>query len=416
MPPRDREPAGAPGPVGMETALTEQPTVAVLGMRPIQITVEGIGPFAPGHPAGVLLLGPHPPPDEADRDREPPTNDRFLRDQVWTPPDSYHRRRPLSDLIVVHADEGPGSSALLACIHGLFAALSATPSGVFAPGSPHRRPELEGRAQLDLHATCIIDGTPREIILSLWFGRDQPPVAWADLSADKKAWDADEWACIGFLDDGSLAPATNPLGRRIVAAIRAREGSPLPMPKAGGSQSIPTLAGLLALPSAIMFSHRPTGAVDGYHPAPILNPRSSLDLAAVVRSDSAARSELLERLRPFHHLRSPIEAGADLRSGEDFERDDWPSWGRRAMETLGLATVLRATRASLILVEDIDADLGPREIRQLPALLTEIQLSQPGSSMIVSVRTSEAMDDLRRAGRSYNLVTTAISMKAVKRR
>ena len=86
------------------------------------------------------------------------------------------------------------------------------------------------------------------------------------------------------------------------------------------------------------------------------------------------------------------------------------------METLGLATVLRGTRASLFLVEEIDADLGPGEIGLLPALLTEIQLSHPGSSMIVSVRTSEAMGAILRAGRVDNLVTTAISMRVVKRR
>ncbi len=390
--------------------------VAFLEMRPIQITIEGIGPFAPGHAAGVLLLGPHPPPDKADRHREPPINDRFLRDQAWTPPDSYHRRRPLSDLIVVHADEGPGSAALLACIHGLFAALSATPSGVFAPGSPQRRPELEGRAQLDLRATCILDGELHEIILSLWFGRDQPPVAWDRLSAEEKAWDADEWAGIGFLDDGSLAPGTNPLGRRIVDAIRSREGFSLPMPRARGSQSIPTLGGLYAMPSALLFTRHPTPALNGYHPAPILDPRSSLGIAADIRSDADECNELRKRLWPLWHTRRPIDLDADSRPNDNVHLEDWPSWGRQAMETLGLATVLRGTRASLFLVEEIDADLGPGEIGLLPALLTEIQLSHPGSSMIVSVRTSEAMGAILRAGRVDNLVTTAISMRVVKRR
>jgi hypothetical protein len=390
--------------------------VLVLDLRPIQIYVEGIGPFAPGHSTGALLLGPHPPRHEGDEVVEGNVQDRFRRHQAWQPPDEYHRKRSLPDIVVLHAGEGPGASALLTCIHDLFGSLLGAPTGLFAPNAAESRPAPRGRAQLDLRATCIADGSIRNIILSLWYGRDEPPVDWNDLLGREDAWGANEWAHIGFLHDGSLAGGTNALGLGILAAVQASKGTKLPLPRIAGTHSIPAFHGLSALPSALLFKHKRTRTARGYDPAPILDLQFCTDLA----QGAAGSAEEIHRIRThlsgyaFDQREFPESRtnwkGSGLELVDCLTREEYAELGWR------LGAMLQGTRASLILVEDVDADLGSKGICRLPYWFRKTSLDHPGSALMISVREPHTAEAIAKASKAYDLVTTVISMVAVHRR
>lgn len=392
----------------------EQHAVAVLDMHPIQIMIEDVGPFAPGFTTGAMFLGRHTAP-RPDDPAGLPNLDRFGPAAIWGPPDAYDRRRALPDLITLHDQGGIGATALMRCIHGLFGRMSRDPHGIFASKGPPERIGGRARVQLDLRADCLVDGMRRKTILSLWFGCDEPPASWAEVVGGGGAWGADEWARIGFLADGRLAPGTDHIGEAILEAIHATEGMPHPFPEIGGAMSSPALRGQLALPMAMLFTERDVYGSVGYSPARALDRQECMRAAAAVVCSEEKLQAARAHLDPRSQGRALQWIPWEVWSGIGLEPSRQMPWEVSAAMALRSGAFLGGTKATLFLIDNFDMAIPAHDQYDALPILSRVSMDHFGSAVFVSSRSRRSLQDLRRSAGELGLTTTSIAMTVVER-
>jgi hypothetical protein len=361
------------------------PGTMIASFSAIQFACENVGPFRSGYPAVVRFMGAHPRSADALR----PAYARkaavpaLLGD--WSTPDQQMRRRFLSRIFFLLGDEGFGKTTILESIHGLFGLLTGESAGPFDDGAadPAETVDIVAdnrmRMQIDLLASCVVDGALQEVILSIWFGSIGPLVDWTDAFQEGPTWGATEWARIGFIERSKdPTEGTNELGAKLLAALR----STTDMRKLGTS-SVSRLwnsrsVAVEPLPTCLLFrfgdrtpgreerriggdsSYRSTCEVD-------LAVRSDLQVNLLrMRSDQPEKFERLlkhlnakvffgpGRRRSFGLLPDGTGVGVDIGGNDVLRSVAVLTESERALFALHAGTWVHGTRGSLIIVDAVD--------------------------------------------------------------
>ena len=139
--------------------------------------------------------------------------------------------------------------------------------------------------------------------------------------------------------------------------------------------------------------------LERYDPAPILDLQFCTDLA----QGAAGSAEEIHRIRThlsgyaFDQREFPESRtnwkGSGLELVDCLTREEYAELGWR------LGAMLQGTRASLILVEDVDADLGSKGICRLPYWFRKTSLDHPGSALMISVREPHTAEAIAKASK-----------------
>lgn len=389
---------------------------SILSLKPVQFAVHGAGPFRSGYPALIRFCRLHDEestarPDYAIADADIPAF------PTWTPPDSYDRGRELARLLLVVGRSGVGKSTVLGGIHASFGLLAQSARGSFADEHPSRNERLgkasiPSEAQLDLRATCILDGEPRELILSIWTGGDQPPVDWSTVLAHGDAWGAREWARIGFRA-GSSEPleSSDAIGRAILGAIRHAEDAGAYVPAPRHASGGPLVCGLRELPVCLSVGFD-GGSLDSswrsdleagrrggtYRPSRDCPPLADATVGNLLDGMDASRSDAI-----VDHLTKAVvapwgrsekleftPAGTMVAVGENgrslVRQLHEMSRGERALLSLHANVLSRATKATLVLIDDLDATFSAAEMPAFSRSLARLARAMPAVTFVAVVR------------------------------
>jgi ABC-type branched-subunit amino acid transport system ATPase component len=384
--------------------------VEIASLRPVQLVLRNIGPFRGERPTLVRFLGPH-----ADFGGGGGTAGGGHPAGSLLPRDRELRRSP-ANMFLVLADNGDGKTSMLETIHGLLDMLSAQPDGNFVLNL-----SADAQAQLDLRVGVAINGVFREILLSIWFGSDEPLVDWAPFVATRDAWQARSWAGIGLMR-GRPDPAscTNQLGRSILEAIRQHEGTPL-REKPNRSILSPTATEarssilLRRLPCTLYFpTNRNLGrralssaisALPAYRPALKFDsdelrqePAVEAVLNAIGRDDPERLFEILTLLNAalLVHPERPKKVVWDLERGRcrievagSLHEMSGLSDGERSFLTLHARVLIHMTRATTILVDEVDIHMHPKWTKSLFDSLAQMVRRFPGTTLIFTTHNRE---------------------------
>lgn len=375
-------------------------------LRPIQLVMKDVGPFATAEPVVVTFSGP--PADDAevalDRGIDEVAQRMEFRRSARVP-DADERRRPLPNFSLLRDSTGDGMSIALDCVFALFDLLSATGA---QQGRAASRIGLgpTSEVQLDLRlAYSSVDG-PIEAVLSIWIGDNAPTVLWADLLARQDAFGARAWASIGF-DRTTLAPnkGTNDLGRALLEAVRVEERRASFFDPSAGDGAILATDAANAMPSVLLFGRGTMDRGEGYAPArgfglePVENHVALCNRLRAMRADqreaflkelskavlddgqpSAARFVLDVEVSEL-----AISFAERLYSLAVMDRSE------RALLTLHAAVMLHGTSTTIVLVDGVDGHCHPDELGFLNDSLAEIVVRNRGATVIFASATQQAV-------------------------
>lgn len=371
----------------LKLGLPRMTKIGVARVRPVQLAFQGIGPFRGTRPAIVNFVGAHTDnPSYATPDSLPGKSE-------WRPLDDYSRSRPHPRIFLLLGAGAADAPTMLGSIYGLFDLLSSRPSGPLALGDGEWVTP-DATVQLDLLVDLILDGTPREVMLTLWYGSRQPPVDWAPLVLDGKAWAAKEWARIGFFPIGNAHDEiVDELGAKLLTAFRAAEGTETG-PRVGFGPIRHSVAGCpLPMAGACLFEPRRPGHFPGYRPAH----RFTTDLG-IMLSDLRESGWHPSSREGFDAI---VRREIRLLTGREPDHPYWEWYGGEAAHpgstgleefertalTVALVTSLRATRDTILLAHGLDLSVGPHERDAFGETLVRLVRSRPGATLVASVQS-----------------------------
>lgn len=375
-------------------------------LRPIQLVMKDVGPFATAEPVVVTFSGP--PADDAEVALDRGIDElaqRMESRRSAQVPDAEERRRPLPNFSLLRDSTGDGMSIALDCIFALFDLLSATGA---QQGRAASRIGLgpTSEVQLDLRLACTSVDGPIEAVLSIWIGDNTPAVLWADLLARQDAFGARAWASIGF-DRITLAPneGTNDLGRALLEAVRAEERRASSFDPAAGDGELLTTDAANAMPSVLLFGRGTMDRGEGYAPArgfglePVENHVALCDRLRAMRP--ARREAFLKELsKPVLDDGQPSAArfvldvevgGLAISFAERLHPLAVMDRSERALLTLHAAVMLHGTSTTIVLIDGVDGHCHPDELGFLNDSLAEIVVRDRDATLIFASATQQAV-------------------------
>ena len=349
--------------------------VRIAQWKPLQLTVDGVGPFRNGPETFSLSAEP--------TDENPAA--------------------PPSNLYMLVAENGYGKTTLLECIYALYGLMADPAVGCFAvPGD-------EGRAQLDIQAEWTADGQTQTGVVSIWTGTETPLVAWSH-DALEKAEASSHWGRLGLQmthDGVSLAKDTNVFGRSVYQTITRSRGQ-APATLFGADQEMPSVLCFAAdramnEPEQTRRVERPNGLA--YQPAHRFEAdgpqwRTSIDSLLVWLEwlDDGRLKELLgfvntrvfEGNRP-KAIRRPRRD--ELATYVSTATGDHPlrmlSHGERAMLQLYVRIACSMTRNTVVLIDGMERHLHPTRTFRLLAGLKDMLRKTPGLAIVFTTHNRE---------------------------
>lgn len=396
----------------------DDPTLSVIGLRPIQLSLWNLGPFRGEIGYTIRFLGPPASPAEistADADTDPFVALRQMIEAPLIPPEEERAREPCN-LFFIQGGEGSGKSTIVDTLHGLFDLLGIRSRGAFQRPGRYDFDLRKAKAQLDLMVRLVIDGTCRNILLSVWFGQEQAPVDWSDTIRTTRPWRATDFARIGFVDVRTEpARGTNELGHLILRAVRLRDGAGMTAVPAAGRDlcSDDLVAGHPALPTALLFKAcGPTALRLGsskfdrprcYAPAKLFDlvgdPIHVLNASLELPTDGIEPwfDQLVDRVGQIVKL----DAGRPKRIARDsdprelsvvFDRRSFRppmsvlGAGEQSLLSVHFGTLLGMTEATMVLIDGIDDFIEPRRYRSVIESLKRLAQLNPALAIIATAR------------------------------
>lgn len=388
---------------------TGEPTIAkstLARLRPVRLLLHHLGPFRGPEPTAIGFQTP----------RTTTERGRF---------------RPC-DVLVVCGDNGTGKSSLLNAIHGLFGLMSSRPTGMFSrlddATGPRTSPAMLPSARLDMLAVCTIDGQAQRVLMTLWHGGDQPPVAEGDAEALERPEDGFERVLLGFRCGSAMAAGTNEAGRRILYTVRATEGCTLFdhfLERGIGGEFVP-------LPTAIQFRHGrpdvggptsgPVGNEIVYRPARRFDPSEGAleETARRLRQlELTSLQGLLEEFRDAVFLETHGASGLALIPGRRI-RVDRSSRHRHGFEGLGsgetaLLTIqangwLHMTASALLLIDDLDAWIARRWHEKVCLTTLQLALGRAGAMLVLTTHDPRFASKIVEAATELGLACATVHL------
>lgn len=349
-------------------------------LRLLQLSLRDIGPFRT-NVTGFRFMGTL----DLDMDSKPPAE-------------------APANLYMLLARNGKGKTTILQTIYSLMD-MTGEDDGfgqalsVFDDG---------GWAQLDLRITLTIDDTTRTMLLSIWYGSEEPLVDWSESEIDEVA-DASEWAKIGFVPRGGenvLSPETNHVGREIRDHIAYCTGE-YPNELYGLSSSLPSV---LFFPAnrAVLAPVGDRAVVCpkgwGYRPAQMFNAdgpdwESSVDSVLVWLEwlNDGRLEDLLTYVNEnlFVDTEKAIERPrrADLATVVSTQVGNHTlgnlSHGERALLQLYVRTLCHMTENSILLIDEIESHLHTRWMNRFFLALKSLIRDVPSLTVVFTTHNRE---------------------------
>ncbi|WP_283178042.1 AAA family ATPase [Gemmobacter sp. 24YEA27] len=361
------------------------PDVIIGEWKLLRVTLEGLGPFRNGRQTFDIT--------GADTDDlEAGTTDA-------------------ASMYMILAANGFGKTTVLEAIFGLYGLMNTVPQGKFADGT------FNGRAQIDIRVSLVIDGVSQTMVLSLWTGTEQPVDPLSSLDLENLAV-TDIWAKLGLDSSGAIAAGSNEYGIRLFHTIKQGLDAP-PTALFGLSQNLPSLLYFPAdrrvvAPSSHEAVTRPTDW--GYQPALHLGSDgpdwgSSIDnvlvwlewLATAPEADQRDHrvDDLLEFVNRLIFKESPDkrierphreELRSYVRTRHGSHTLNALSHGERAMLHILARTLTHMTSNTIVLIDEIEIHLHTRWLSRMFEALKDLLQSYPAVTLIFTTHHLDLID------------------------
>lgn len=351
----------------------------------LRVTLDGLGPFRNGRQTFDIT--------GADTD------------------DPEARTTDAASMYMILAANGFGKTTVLEAIFGLYGLMNSVPRGKFADGT------FNGRAQIDMRASWVVDGISQTMVLSLWTGTEQPLDPLSPLDLESLAA-TDIWAKLGLDSSGSVTAGSNDYGLRLLQAIKQGLEAP-PTALFGLSQNLPSV---LYFPAdrrvvAPIRHEAVTRPSDwGYQPALCLGSDgpdwgSSIDnvlvwlewLATAPEADKRDHrvDDLLEFVNRLIFKESP-----DKRIGRP-DREELRSYvktrhglhtlnalshGERAMLHILARTLTHMTSNTIVLIDEIEIHLHTKWLSRMFEALKDLLRSYPAITIVFTTHHLDLID------------------------
>ncbi|NGP16525.1 AAA family ATPase [Devosia aurantiaca] len=361
------------------------PDVIIGEWKLLRVTLEGLGPFRNGRQIFDIT--------GADTD------------------DVESETTDAASMYMILAANGFGKTTVLEAIYGLYGLLNSVPHGKFADGT------FNGRAQIDVKVSWILEGVSQTMVLSLWTGTEQPvdPLSTVDL---ENLAVTDMWAKLGLDSSGAITAGSNDFGRRIFQALKQGLDAP-PTELFGLSQNLPSVLYFPAdrrvvAPTRHEAVTRPANW--GYQPAVHLGSDgpdwgSSIDnvlvwlewLATAPGADLRDQrvNDLLEFVNELifkdasdKRIERPDreELRSYVRTRHGLHTLNALSHGERAMLHILARTLTHMTSNTIVLIDEIEIHLHTRWLSRMFEALKDLLRSYPAVTLIFTTHHLALID------------------------
>lgn len=361
------------------------PEVTIVEWKLLRVTLDGLGPFRQGRQT-FDIIGP----DTAD---------------------SATGSTDAASLYMILAANGFGKTTVLESIFGIYGLLNEEPRGKFAEGT------YNGKAQLDVRVSWVVDGLSQTVVLSLWTGSEEPLDPLSEMDLEKLAR-TNKWVKLGLDSSGAMTAGTSELGIVLYHAVRQELNAP-PTELFGLSQNMPSVLYFpadrrIVAPSRHEAVTRP--ADWGYQPAVYLGSDgpdwgSSIDnvlvwlewLATAREVDKRDRrvDELLDFVNRLIFQESPDkrierphreELRSYVRTRHGMHTLSALSHGERAMLHILARTLTHMTSNTIVLIDEIEIHLHTKWLSRMFEALKGLLRSYPAVTMIFTTHNLDLID------------------------
>jgi hypothetical protein len=351
----------------------------------LRVTLDGLGPFRNGRQTFDII--------GADTD-----------DPEATTTDA-------ASMYMILAANGFGKTTVLEAIFGLYGLMNTAPRGQFADGA------FNGRAQIDVRVSWVVEGVSQTMVLSLWTGTEQPLDPLSSLDLENLAA-TDIWARLGLDSSGAPVAGSNDYGLRLFNSIKQGLGAP-PTALFGLSQNLPLVLYFPAdrrvvAPSRHEAVTRPSNWV--YQPALCLGSDgpdwgSSIDnilvwlewLATAPEADRRDHrvDDLLEFVNRLIFKESPDkrierpnreELRSYVKTRHGLHTLSALSHGERAMLHILARTLTHMTANTIVLIDEIEIHLHTKWLSRMFEALKDLLRSYPAVTIIFTTHHLNLID------------------------
>jgi hypothetical protein len=373
------------------------PDVTIVEWKLLRVTLDGLGPFRQGRQTFDIMGA----------DTDDPKSDST----------------DAASMYMILAANGFGKTTVLESIFGIYGLFNAEPRGKFADGT------YNGKAQLDIRVSWVVDGLSQTVVLSLWTGSEEPLDPLSELDLEKLAR-TNKWVKLGLDSSGAITAGTSELGIVLRQAVRQELNAP-PTELFGLSQNMPSVLYFpadrrIVAPSRHEAVTRP--ADWGYQPAVYLGSDgpdwgSSIDnvlvwlewLATAREADKRDRrvDDLLDFVNRLIFQESPDkrierphreELRSYVRTRHGMHTLSALSHGERAMLHILARTLTHMTSNTIVLIDEIEIHLHTKWLSRMFEALKGLLRSYPAVTMIFTTHNLDLIDLYRFETKEEGLV------------